>query len=126
MAPSTLEVMTRELTDRERAVLTLMIDSAGAFADDPEPSDEARRRWRAQLAGARAGAACGCGTCPSIELENEHGHTPAGGRRMVLSASHPHASLLLFIDGDRLSYLELAPHGERPFPAFPPVAEITV
>jgi hypothetical protein len=44
----------------------------------------------------------------------------------VLSASHPDASLMLFIDGDRLSYLELAPHGDRPFPEFPPVGDISV
>ena len=117
--------MGRALTDREREVLAFMVENAGVFADDPPVSFEARQRWLSQVSGARAGSPCGCGTCPSIAIEDEHGRTPDSGRRVVLSAGHPDASLLLFIDGDRLSYLELAPHGDDVFPEFPPVAALT-
>lgn len=44
----------------------------------------------------------------------------------MLSAHHPKASLLLFIDEDRLSYLELAPHGDEVWDHFPPVAELSL
>jgi hypothetical protein len=118
--------MGRELTDRERDLLAFMVENARVFADDPPVSFEARQRWQAQLPGARAGSPCGCGSCPSIAIEDEHGRTPDGGRRVVLSAGHPDATLLLFIDGDRLSYLELAPHGDDAFPEFPPVADVSV
>jgi hypothetical protein len=118
--------MGRELTDRERDMLAFMVENGTSCADDPPVSVAARQRWRAQAGAARAGSPCGCGTCPSITIEDEHGRTPERGRRVVLSASHPDASLMLFIDGDRLSYLELAPHGDRPFPEFPPVADIRV
>ena len=118
--------MGRDLTDRERETLTFMVEHAGVSADERPVSYEARQRWLAQVATARAGDRCDCGTCPSITLENAHGYTPTGGRRVVLSAGHPDASLLLFIDGDRLSYLELAPHGDEPHPEFPPLTDITV
>ena len=118
--------MGRKLTDRERDLLAFVVEHAGPFADDPPVSYEPRQRWLAQVATARAGDRCDCGTCPSITIEDEHGRTPENGRRVVLSASHPDASLLLFIDGDRLSYLELAPHGDEPFPEFPPVADVSV
>ena len=118
--------MGRGLTDREREMLAFMVEHAGVSADERPVSYEARKRWLGQVATARAGDMCACGTCPSITLEDEHGYTPTGGRRVVLSAGHPDASLLLFIDGDRLSYLELAPHGDEPHPEFPPLADITV
>jgi hypothetical protein len=117
--------MSRELTDREREVLAFLLDHGATFADDQPVTFEQRARWRAQLADARAGAPCGCSTCPSIALEDAAGRIPVSGRRVVLSAGHPDASLLLFIDADRLSYLELAPHGDDVFAGFPPVAELT-
>ena len=116
----------RELTDRERDVLTIMVESAEPFAGDPAPTFEERARWRSQLAGAHAGTPCGCGTCPSIELTDENGITPSGGNRVVLEGATPGASLLLFIDGDRLSYLELAPHGDDVFTEFPLVSTVSV
>jgi len=103
-----------------------MVESAGTFADDPPVSSEARRRWRKQIGDARAGKRCECGQCPSIEIEIGDGRTPTGGDRVVLEASNPSASLLLFIDGGRLSYLELAPHGDERFDEFPPSHAITV
>lgn len=44
----------------------------------------------------------------------------------MLRADHPKASLLLFIDDDRLSYLELAPHGDEAIDHFPPVVELSI
>jgi len=49
----------------------------------------------------------------------------AGGN-IVLSAEHPKASLLLFIEHDRLNYLELAPHGDEAIGQFPPSSELDV
>jgi hypothetical protein len=117
--------MSRELTEREREVLAFLLEHGATFADDQPVTIEQRSRWRARLADVRAGAPCGCGTCPSIVLEDAGGSVPDSGRRVVLSAGHPDASLLLFVDADRLSYLELAPHGDDVFAEFPPVTELT-
>ncbi|WP_281270256.1 hypothetical protein [Cryobacterium soli] len=43
----------------------------------------------------------------------------------MLSAAHPDATLLLFVDNDRLSYLELAPHGDDAFSEFPLAAQLS-
>jgi hypothetical protein len=118
--------MGRELTDRERDLVVFLVENGTPLADDPPVSPEARRRWRAQASAALAGSPCGCGTCPSVALEDANGPIPHGGGGVVLCARHPDASLMLIIEGDRLSYLELAPHGDRPFPEFPPVAVLTV
>jgi hypothetical protein len=113
----------RALTDRELAVLSFMVEHgtpAGVRVDGAD-----RARWHAQLAGTRAGRPCGCGTCPSVELTDADGVTPqADGRRVVLEAQTDEALLLLFVDDDRLSYLELAPLGERTFDAFPEPADL--
>ena len=66
------------------------------------------------------------GIWASIDLEDQRGQTPEGGDRIVLSAHHSTASLLLFIDDDQLSYLELAPHDDEAWDQFPPVAELSV
>jgi hypothetical protein len=108
----------RALTDRELAVLSFMVEH-GVRVDGAD-----RARWHAQLAG-RAGRPCGCGTCRSVELTDADGVTPqADGRRVVLEAQTDEALLLLFVDDDRLSYLELAPLGERTFDAFPEPADL--
>ncbi|EXF24003.1 hypothetical protein BG28_09030 [Nesterenkonia sp. AN1] len=118
--------MGRPLTERERDVLTFMIERAVPFADDRPVPAGSRERWRQSVPSTTAGRGCACGTCPSIDLEDQHGQTPDGGDRIVLSAHHPKASLLLFIDEDRLSYLELAPHGDEVWDHFPPVAELSL
>lgn len=117
--------MGRDLTARERGVLTFMIDHAVPFAGDLSIPEETRRRLRDQIATTRAGARCACGTCPSIELQDAEGATADGGSRIVLTAGAPGASLLLFVDGDRLSYLELAPHGDDVVAEFPPVPTLS-
>lgn len=102
--------MPRPLTDRERDALIAMIDRAVPSDDDPQPSPDDRRRWRSQIPDIRAGRRCECGQCPSIELCTDASTAPAAhDTRVVLQASTTDALLLLFIDDDTLSYLELAP-----------------
>ena len=127
-AQSPPTAMSRELTRRERDVLALMIDRAVPFDPDESNSgveDTDRTRWRAQLRTARAGRPCGCGSCPSIELTARAGVSPEMAKsRVILSAESDEAMLLLFIDDDQLSYLELAPTGDRTFAEFPDPTDI--
>lgn len=117
--------MIRDLTDREREVLLLMIARAPAHGDESSATAADRLRWREQAGTVRAGRPCGCGTCPSVELVDEDGRTPEGrSSRVVLSAGAPGALVLLFVDDDRLSYLELAPDEDEVFEEFPPAAEL--
>lgn len=119
--------MGRILTERERAVLSFMVDHGVAVADKVPVREIARARWRESLLTVTAGASCGCVQCPSIDLVDGRGPgIRAGRKRVVLSAEHPKASLLLFIDYDRLSSLELAPHGDDVIAEFPPVSELSV
>lgn len=53
---------------------------------------------RAEVSSAEAVGACGCGTCPSIELSPAEG-VEEGASRLVVSADHAEALLLLFVDG---------------------------
>ncbi|ANP73512.1 hypothetical protein [Cryobacterium arcticum] len=119
--------MIRDLTERERDVLAFMVDKAQTFPGDPPALDEDRGRWRAQLGEARAGGSCGCGSCPSIEIETgpDTNVATATAHRIVLTTAHPDATLLLFVDDDRLSYLELAPHGDEAFVEFPLVDQLS-
>jgi len=105
------EVAPRPLTPREEAVLVALI-TRGAWAgdDDVTPGPDDRARWLAQVPSTRAGRRCTCGTCPSIELTDPAGWTPdVGDSRVVLQAGAQGALVFLFIEEDRLSYLELAP-----------------
>ncbi|MBO0596498.1 hypothetical protein I2485_04185 [Nesterenkonia sp. E16_7] len=118
--------MGRPLTARERDVLAFMVDNAVPSAGDRPVPAAARERWRRSIPTTTAGRGCECGACPSIDLVDERARTSKGGRSVVLSAEHPKASVLLFIDADRLSYLELAPHGDEAIDHFPSVAELSV
>lgn len=112
----------RALTRRELDVLTVMVERGTPFDPDGAEavSDADRVRWRAQLPTTRAGRACGCGSCPSIELTDTAGASPeVTTSRVVLSAETDEALLLLFIDDDRLSYLELAPSADHAVAEFP-------
>jgi hypothetical protein len=102
--------MARALTAREREVLQAMISRA-QDSTPPTPIRPAQRQqWLTQIAATRAGRRCACGTCPTIDLEDRSNTvTNLVESRVVLSASGPGALLLLFIDDDRLSCLELAP-----------------
>jgi hypothetical protein len=59
-----------------------------------------------------------------VDLEDADGPVPPGDDRVVLSVNHSRALVLLFVDDDRLSYLELAPLDDAPVRAFPPVEEL--
>ena len=105
-----------------------MIDCA--TTSDPDGSDQDvddadRARWRAQVEITRAGRPCGCGSCPSIELTDAAGVSPEmTSSRVVLQAETRGALVLLFIDDDQLSYLELAPTDDGSFGEFPAPADI--
>ena len=107
-------------------MLVAMIGSATPVDDEPAVSDGDRARWLARVPATRAGERCGCGTCPSIELTDAAGSTPGTGRSgAVLEAGAPGALLLLFVDDDRPSYLELAPLTEDAVHQFRAVEDIT-
>lgn len=119
--------MARELTDRERGVLQSLIARADDFDQDALPiTTEQRARWLADVPTTRAYERCGCGTCPSIVLGDASGVSPSDGPRIVLSAYRGHETLLLFVDNDRLSYLEMfSSDVDSRFDDFPEVAELT-
>jgi hypothetical protein len=117
--------MGRDLTTREREVLEAMIQYAHGPSASEQVSLDSRRRWMAQVPLTRVGRACACGTCPTIDLEDESGSTPDSTRsRIVLMAGSPAALLLLFVDDDRPSCLELAPTEDVVMLEFPPVSVI--
>lgn len=79
----------------------------------------------AQVEGTRAGRLCGCGACPSVELTDADGVSPEmTSNRVVLHAETEGALVLLFLDDDQLSYLELVPLDERSFGEFPDPADL--
>lgn len=118
-------VAPRPLTVRERETLVALAER-GTPSDGAAVTAEDRRRWLAQVPSVRAGARCRCGTCPSIVLTDEAGTTPDGGDRVVLEASAAGALLLLFVDDDRFSYLELAPlDDDASFAKFPAASTFT-
>lgn len=114
--------MGRELTQREHSIATFLIDNGDPLPGDPALGSDERAGLRGRLATAHAGEACSCGTCPSIQLIDDAAPSADGELRTVLSADIPGATLLLFIDRGQLSYLELAPHADKPFAKFPVLA----
>ncbi len=110
----------RELTSQEEAVLVALITRGPCLDEDFVITDDDRARWLAQVPQTRAGRRCGCGTCPSFELTDLAGATPGmDSSRVVLEASTTGALLMLFVDDDRLSYLELAPLDDKSYSQFP-------
>ena len=110
----------RPLDDRERAMLVAMVERGTAVDEDVVVTPADRARWLAQVPATWAGQPCGCGTWPSVELTDADGVTPAGEQtRVVLEGSTTGALVLLFVDDDRLSWLELAPTGDTSFSRFP-------
>ncbi|GAB2474623.1 hypothetical protein GCM10027030_06170 [Luteococcus sediminum] len=108
----------RPLTARERETLQWMVLHGTA---DPQPTDEERRAWLVQVPGAMVYRTCGCGACPSIELDPGD----PSGPRTVLAGEAEGLGLALFIDDGRLSYLKGFPVEEGVFPVFPPVEELS-
>ena len=146
--------MVRPLNAREASVALRMIRSAtpspdeADYADftpeqrqgwDPtEPiSNEQRQIWECRLGEVMVTSRCDCGTCPSIgmrpqnRLDDEHRNDQGGdgnwSDRTVLTAGSPGAMLLLFIDDDYPSYLELAPIDEdQSFTDFPEPETVSI
>jgi len=120
------EHVLRPLTSREEAVLAALIKHADHMDDDATVTNDDRVRWLRQVPHTRAGRRCDCGSCPFIELTDPAGVTPdMGNSRVVLDAGTTGALLLLFIDDDHLSYLELAPlDGGTTFQQFPDVLSL--
>ncbi len=111
------------MTARERDLLLALIARGSAVGSDASIAQSDRERWAGQVA--RVHGTCGCGSCPSIELAPSDEADSAGpSRRTVLEASTDDAFLLLFIDDDRPTYLELAPFGDDPITEFPLVADV--
>ncbi|MDO4716449.1 MAG: hypothetical protein Q4B08_02680 [Propionibacteriaceae bacterium] len=106
--------MGRPLTPRERSVLIAMLTLGEAAEPIPE---ERRREWVSRVPAIQAGPRCGCGTCPSIALlpEPQRPSDP-----ILLHGSTDGAGLLVSIDDDQPSYLELYPTGGQAFSEFPP------
>lgn len=101
----------REMTSAERDVLEAMIRRADGF-DDDAPTEADRARWISAVDSLWVPAVCGCGGCPSFELSvRADGIAEADGPRRVLNASTAdgRALVMLFIDADVPSYLEVAP-----------------
>jgi hypothetical protein len=114
----------RPLSDRERDLLVALIARGTEPGADRAIAASDRERWAGQLPGVMVHGTCGCGTCPSIDLIRDSGGRPAPTRQTVLEASTSNAFLLLFIEDDRPTYLELAPLSDEPITEFPPVADV--
>ncbi|CAM4085189.1 hypothetical protein [Helcobacillus massiliensis] len=107
----------RSLSAAERALLDVLIREAVPGGGEAVPTGADRDRWLGMLDAFVVSGECGCGLCPSIELEPEPAPDhPSGGERIVLSADLADGSalVLLFIDGGVPSYLEVAPFGDDP------------
>ena len=119
--------MPRELSSAERSMLEAVILRADA---DGPVTNEDRARWLQDAQTMLVGAGCGCGCCPSIELLAADGAAIEGDGRIVLSASITDgrggtaAIVLLFVDSDRPSYLELAPVDDEAWAEFPAPASL--
>jgi hypothetical protein len=114
----------RPLSDRERDLIVALIARGTEPGADRAIAASDRERWAGQLPGVMVHGTCGCGSCPSIGLVPESYDRPTMARQTVLEASTSTASLLLFIEGDRPTYLELAPWGDEPITEFPLVADV--
>lgn len=96
----------RPLTELERSVALAMIDHA--TDDRVTPSPEDRCRWRELIGRATVCGHCDCGLCPSVDLAIDGVPVEScNGRRLVLEASADNRGVILFIDDDKPSYLEV-------------------
>lgn len=106
--------MARALTDAERQLIRAMIVSAKAANPGLFANQQAWQQWRQELLKSvdklTAGAACDCGKCPSVELRMEDQPASAGSVRVILEAFVADGLVMLYVDGDQPSYLEIAPN----------------
>lgn len=114
--------MSRALTERERDVLLAMITYARPFAEQrTRVTHRQRLAWRDQARLVRVESMCSCGACPTVDFQI---NTSPKASQITLSAFHGEEGLLLFIDGGRLSCLELFSHNEESVRTFPPPHEL--
>lgn len=103
--------------------------------DPPTMITPAQRvTWESNLAEAVVTNPCDCGSCPSIGMRpvtrvDDVARDDTGGQgdfanRIILDATVDGCMLLLFIDDDSPSYLELAPTSEEIYSEFPPPERI--
>ncbi len=107
----------RALTEAERLLLEAMIRQAPVC--DPDwglPTEADRARWLTMVDDLSVDKMCDCGTCPTIDLAYKGTVVEAEetDSRTVLEASAPDALMLLFIDDDIPSCLEIAPLDDGP------------
>ncbi len=106
--------MARALTDAERQLISAMITSAKASNPDQFESQQAWQQWRHQLHDTidriTVGASCHCGKCPSVELLVDDKPVPAGKTQIILEAFVSEGLVMLYVDDDQPSYLEIAPN----------------
>ncbi|WP_436327063.1 hypothetical protein [Brevibacterium sp. FAM 27836] len=146
--------MARPLTAREHSVALFIIRCATTSPDESDYANftsqqrdawdppvpitaEQRRTWENSLGEVLVTSECGCGICPSIGMRprhrtdddkrNDQGGDGDWSDRIVLTAGVSGAMLLLFIDDDIPSYLELAPtDDELSFAEFPEPESISI
>lgn len=116
----------RAMTVDERLVMEAMIRHAHAFDPDqrdPEPAD--RQRWLAMIDDLSVHGVCGCGTCPTIDLAYKGEPVECGEHTAtaILQADTRDAVVLLLVDNDIPSCLEVAPLNDDPV-ALPSPEEI--
>ncbi|WP_264030452.1 hypothetical protein [Cellulosimicrobium sp. SH8] len=90
----------------------------------PAQDSEDRRRWLAQVDAVRVVGTCGCGMCPTIDLAVPGVPDATAAPLVVLEAGVDRALVLLFVDADLLSCLELAPLDDTRFVELPPANEL--
>ena len=111
--------MPRQLSEAEHALCDALIRHG--YDPNCHVAESSRERWLAKLDSTQVCGECGCGLCPSIELitgaaaGDRARDTSVLGPRVVLGAGIRDgvAIVLLFIDDDQPSFLEISPMGEE-------------
>ena len=106
--------MARSLTESEHQLISAMITSAKATDPSRFAAQEIWYQWRQKLLGTldriTVGAPCECNKCPSVQLLIDGQAVSAGGSQVILEAFISEGMVMLFIDDDIPSYLEIAPN----------------
>ena len=106
--------MARSLTESEQQLISAMITSAKAADPSRFEAQEVWYQWRQELLGTldriTVGASCECSKCPSVQLLLDGQVVPAGASQIILQAFISEGIVMLFIDDDVPSYLEIAPN----------------
>lgn len=106
--------MARSLTKSEHQLISAMITSAKAADPSRFEAQEVWYQWRQELLGTldriTVGSPCQCSKCPSVQLLIDGQAVPAGTAQVILQAFISEGIVMLFIDDDIPSYLEIAPN----------------